>query len=98
RRVRCFASLLTFIELKGCVPSGASARRSTRLSRTSCGTWATSSCSKRVPPVGEPFRIIARDGAGGRFGLYGPADKQPQRLLCVSSEAVLCANDSQFSL
>ncbi len=35
---------------------------------------------------GEPVRVIGRDGAGGRFCLYGAADGPPQRLLYVSSE------------
>jgi hypothetical protein len=35
---------------------------------------------------GEPYRIIARDAAGGRFCLSGAADGRPQRFLYVSSE------------
>jgi hypothetical protein len=35
---------------------------------------------------GEPFRVIARDGAGGRFCLYRPAGKRSKALLYVSSE------------
>jgi hypothetical protein len=34
----------------------------------------------------EPYRIIARDGAGGRFCLYSATAGLPHRLLYVSSE------------